>query len=282
MLIESRDGSVDPDYFQFYLKTRGGEHAADQVSGEAYEVQLEAPSPGFVYVGTLKKYSTTRLRIEVHDSEPGPIDEWQHIAEVSLTGDGLIEVLSWPGEPALTVPTPVGPLRLRVMWAGLEPGLDEGLRSDGPSKEHLALQLWPAPLAERRVLRWWSGWKLPPPSAAAPDGRRQIEGQDDIVQFLRAGLRAVPVSFGMTPGVPAPPLPGGPSGHCAGIWGDPRDGTWWVDGYAVRRILRPATEDEVRNLLRQAQLQPPELHDRRPDPRWTAMLLRIGLAEPPP
>ena len=244
---------------------------------------MEASSPGFVYVGTLKKYSTTALRIEVHDSEPGlPTQDSQHIAEVSLMGDGLIEVLSWPGEPALSIATPEGSLRLRVMWAGLEPGLAEGLPRDGPSKEHLLLQLWPAPPAERKVLRWWSEWKLPPPSAAAPDGRRQIEGQDAIVRFIRAGLRAVPVSFGSTPGMATLPLPGGPSGYCAAIWGDPRDGTWWVDGYAARRTLRSASEDEVRNLLGQAKVQSPNLHDRRPDPRWTAMLLRIGLAEPPP
>jgi len=234
-------------------------------------------------VGTLKKFFTTPLRVEVHDTEPDPPgDEWQHVAEVSLTGDGAVEVLSWPGDLAFSVPTPAGSLRLRVMWAGLEPGLSEGLPEEGPSKEHLELQLWPAPPAERNVLRWWSEWKLPPPSGTAPDGRRQIEGVDEVMRYVTPDLRLVPVSFVRTGTIPAPPLPGGPSGYCVAIWGDPRDGTWWVDGDDVRRTLRVATEDEVRNLVRQAQLLPPQGRDRRPAPGWTEMLLRIGLAEPPP
>jgi hypothetical protein len=272
MLIERRDGSVEPDYFQFYLRTRRGEHTADHVTDAGYEAHLEATSAGFVYVGTLKKYSATPVSVEVHDAEPElPGDEWQHVADVSLTGDGVIEVLSWPAERALSVPTPEGPLRLRVMWAGLDP--------DDESKEHLALLLWPAPLADREVLRWWSYWKLQPPSATAPDGRRQIEGQVEVARYLQGGFRSVPISFAMTQAIPGPPLPGGPSGYSVGIWGDPRDGTWWVDGYAGRRTLRPATEDEVRSLIRLAEPRRPELRDRRPDPRWTAMLLKIGFTE---
>ena len=283
MLIERRDGSVEPDYFQFYIRTRHGEHTPGDVTGEGYEAHLEATTPGFVYVGTLKKFSTTPLRVEVHDTEPDlPGDEWQHVAEVSVTGDGVIEVLSWPGDLALSVPTPAGPLRLRVKWADLEPGLVEGLPEEGNSKEHLELQLWPAPLAERKVLRWWSEWKLPPFSATAPDGRRQIEGVDEVMRYVTPDLRLAPVSFARTAAMPAPPLPGGLSGYCVQIWGDPRDGTWWVDGYDARRTLRVATEDEVRNLVRQAEPIPPRGRDRRPAPGWTAMLLRIGLAEPAP
>jgi len=272
MLIERRNGSVEPDYFQFYLRTRPGEHTADDVTDAGYEAHLEATSAGFVYVGTLKKYSATPLTVEVHDTEPEPPgDDWQHVAEVSLMGDGVIEVLSWPAEAALSVASPVGPQRLRVMWAGLD--------DDDPSAEHLEVQLWPAPLTEPKVLRWWSSWTLPPPSGTAPDGRRQIEGQVEVARYLQAGFRRVPISFAMTPSVPGPPLVGGPSGCCIGIWGDPRDGTWWADGYSVRRVLRAATEDEVRNLIRAAQPVAAGLVDRRPDPRWTAMLLKIGLTE---
>ena len=279
MLIEPREGSVEPDYFQFYLKTRGGEHASDRVSGWGYEAHLEATAPGFVYVGTLKKFLATPVRVEVHDAEPDPPpDKWQHVAEVSFTGDGLLEVLSWPGEVAFSVPTPSGPLRLRAMWAGLEPGLDEGLPEDRPSDEHLELQVWPAPHADRKVLRWWEEWDLPPPSPTAPDGRRQIEGVDEVTRHMSGGLRLAPVGFGWGPDRPA--LPGATSGYCVAIWGDPNDATWWVDGYDVRRTMRTATADEVRDLVRRAQpLNPGDIR-LPPDPRWTAMLESIGLTEP--
>src|SRR5258708_23124617 len=97
MVIERRDGSVEPDYFQFDLKTLSGDHTADDVTEAGYEAHLEATSAGFVYIGTLKKYSATPVSVEVHDTEPDlPGDDWQHVAEVSLMGDGVIEVLSWP------------------------------------------------------------------------------------------------------------------------------------------------------------------------------------------
>jgi hypothetical protein len=283
MLIDRRDGSVEPDYFQFYLKASNADHASDQVTGEGYETHLEAPSPGFVYVGTLKKFLTTPVRVEVHDTEPVlPGTEWQHVAEVSLTSDGVIDVLSWPGDVAFSIPTPDGSLRLRVMWAGLEPGLSEGIPEEGPGREHLELQLWPAPRAGPKVLRWWSEWKLPPISEKAPDGRRQIEGVDEVVRYVRSDLRLVPVSFVMRGAEPAPPLPGGLSGHCVQIWGDPRDGTWWVDGYDVRRTLRVATEDEVRNLVRQAKPVPPDGRDRRPAPAGPRCFSELGLLSPHP
>jgi hypothetical protein len=284
MLVEQRDGTVEPDYFQFYLKTGGAPHTPHNVSGAGHEAHFEASSQGFVYVGTLKKYSPTPVRVEVHDSEPGsPSEEWQHVVEVSLPGDGVIEVLSWPGEVAFSAPTPVGPLRLRAMWAGLLPDLTEGLPEEGNSDERLLFQLWPAPPAGRKVLRCWSEWDLPPLNETAPDGRRQIEGQAEVVDLLKQCIPLPVILIRMPPDQPPVPMPGGPSGVCSGIWGDLRDGTWWADGYDVRRVLRAVSDEEVRNLVRDAD-QPPQTwpHPRLPDPRWDAMLRRIGFGAPEP
>ena len=277
MISEARDGSVDPDYFQFYLQTRTGPHASDAVTGAGYEAHLEASSPGFIYVGTLKKYSPTPIRLEVHDADPGPPSErWQHVAEVSFTGDGMLAVLSWPGDIVFSVTTAVGPLRLRAQWAGLEPGLAEGLREDGSSDEHLELQVWPAPHSQPRVLRWWSGWKLPDPSAQAPDGREQIEGLDDVMKRITGRMRALPITFGSM--AEAPELPGG-GGTCSLIWGDLDDGSWWVDGYTERRVMRRVTQDEVRALMARARPMPRGMVKPPRDARWTAMLSSIGLRE---
>jgi hypothetical protein len=276
MLIAAREGIVNPGYFQFYLSTRSGTHAADQVSGAGYETHLEASAPGFIYVGTLKKYSATPIRVEVHDQEPdAPSAEWQHVVDVSITGDGVINVLSWPADIALSVPTPAGPLRVRAKWAGLEEGLGEGLREDGSSDERIELQIWPSTHAPGEVLRWWTGWRLPDASSRAPDGREQIEGVDEVMERIQGRMRPIPVHFDNI--AKAPELPGGGGGFCSVIWGDPADGTWWVDGYAARRVLRPVSDDEVRQLIRGARPMPRGMVQLPPDARFDAMLRRVGL-----
>lgn len=281
MLVEEREGSVEPDYFQFYLRTGSGEHASDLVTEDGFEAHLEAASRGFVYVGTLKKFFPTPVRVEVHDAEPeAPSSDWQHVAEVSIVGDGVLDVLSWSDETALSVPTPTGPLRVRAMWAGLEEGLFEGLPEGRPSSERLVFQVWPAASAGSNVLRWWPEWHLRAASPKAPDGRPQIEGTDEVLRRILAGLRIVPVEFDRGS---SPPLPGGQSGYIYTIFGDPEDGAWWVDGHDVRRTMRPATLEEVRELVRLARpgnLMLQTLPQRPPDARWTAMLNSIGVTEP--
>ena len=278
MLVDFRDGTVEPDYFQFYLSTATGEHASDKVTSAGYEAHLEAASQGFIYVGTLKKFKTTQVRLEVHDEEPeNPTAQWQHVAEVSFLGDGELHVLNWSGDSSFSTATPVRPLRLRASWTGLETNLSEGLRQDGTSAEQLLLQIWPAPAEERRVIRWWSEWELAPPTDVAPDGRRQIDGLERVMEALTSGLRRVPVDLVGGYGH-RPPMPGGGRGQCVGIYGDPRDGSWWIDGYDVRRTLRTASSDEVRALL--PFTRPTALKysfPGSPDPRWTAMLESIGL-----
>lgn len=277
MLIESREGSVDPDYFQFYVKTPSAEWASDRVTEAGYEAHLEAPSAGFIYVGTLKRFSDTPVRVEVHDSEPRDLSEdWAHVAEVSFEGNGRLEVQSWGGDLAFAIPTPDGSLRLRAGWAGLESDLSEGLREDGTSAEHIILQIWPAPRAGRRVLRWWPEWERKPPTDTAPDGRRQIDGLEGVMEALSSGLRRVPVDFSNQYGR-RQPMPGGDTGQCVGIYGDPRNGTWWIDGYDERRTLRIATPEEVRKLLSGTGPTVFKNLTYPTDPRWDAMLESIGL-----
>lgn len=276
MLIESKEGSVAPDYFQFYVKTPTAEWASDRVTEAGYEAHLEATSRGFIYVGTLKRFLGMPVRLEVHDSEPRDLsDDWAHVAEVSFEGHGRLEVQNWGGDLAFAILTPDGSLRLRAGWAGLERELSDGLREDSTSDERIVLQIWPAPVDVRRVLRWWPEWERKPPTDTAPDGRRQIEGQERVVEALSSGLRPLPVDFIAGYGQ-RPALPGGKTGQCAGIFGDPRTATWWIDGYDERRVLRVATPDEVRQLLVNTRPSPIK-RTRLPDPRWDAMLASVGL-----
>jgi len=279
MLIDRREGFAAGDYWQFYLQTRDAEFAADQVSTAGYEAHLEVVNPGFIYVGTLRRHHPTPVIFEIFEGEPDPpLDSWQHVVEVSFTGDGLIRALHWGSDDDLvSAPTPVGPLRLRAAWTGLLPGLIDGLLEDGENTdERLLFQVWPAAAAPRKVLRWWSEWKLLAPSGSAPDGRRQIEGQDEVVAKLRS-LVPIPISYPLLPGgPPQPELPGG-EGYCVGIWADLDDASWWADGYGARRTLRPITPDEVRALLprgRRTRYSVP--HPGWSDPRWKQMLRSVG------
>jgi hypothetical protein len=150
-------GVVEPDYFQFYA--RRGEAPMPDVSRETYQRRLWSGG-GFVVVSTFRKFGTTSLSVDVLPGEPGPpAEEWQHVAEVGLDGDGPLEVLSWDDAgPRSRHELPAGPVRLRVHWGGLVPGLPEGMESQGASDEHLALVVWPAPPAPFAVLREWDGW----------------------------------------------------------------------------------------------------------------------------
>jgi len=152
-------GVVEPDYFQFYAKRVGAAWFTD-VSAEVYRRRLWTDG-GCVVISTVRKFGTTPLTLDVVADEPGPPSaHWQHVAEVSLDSGGPLEILSWPSdqEPQSTHVIPAGPVRLRVHWGGLVPGLREGMNEQGVSDEHLALVVWPAPIAPFAVLREWNAW----------------------------------------------------------------------------------------------------------------------------
>lgn len=152
-------GVVEPDYFQFYAKRVGAEWLSG-ATDETYRHRLWTDG-GFVVISTLRKFGTTPLTLDVVADEPAPPSGcWQHVAEVSLDGGGALEILSWPGdqEPRSKHEIPVGSVRLRVHWGGLAPGLREGMDEQGKSNEHLALIVWPAPIAPFATLREWDSW----------------------------------------------------------------------------------------------------------------------------
>lgn len=154
------DLSVEPEYFQFYLRRAGAPWSSDQVPDRGYRAHLWS-NGSFVYVGTARKFGTTAVRLRRFDREPSVADDppWQHVAEASLEPGGDLEVLSWnEDDPVGTLVVPADPLRLRVSWAGLVGGRFEGLDESGGSEEHLEVHVWHAPFTEPRVLRWWDPW----------------------------------------------------------------------------------------------------------------------------
>jgi hypothetical protein len=159
-------GVVEPDYFQFYAKREGAEWLSE-VTEETYRHHLWTDG-GFVVISTVRQFGTTPLTVHVVADEPEPPSgDWQHVAEVSLDGGGPLEILSWPGdqEPLARHEIPSGSVRLRVHWGGLVPDPRESM--GGSSSEHLALVVWPAPIAPLRVLREWDFWPQWPSASAA-------------------------------------------------------------------------------------------------------------------
>lgn len=241
----SYDVQVEVDGGQFYACRAEAEWASDRVTTKGYEQYLWT-NGSFVYIGTTKRYGPTPVRVEVLDHEPPIGDEsWQHVAEVSLHRGGALEIFDWEvGDPCVVVDVEDRPLRLRVSWRGLVPDLAEGLDENGESSEELLMQTWPGENAPDSVLRCWEERYLPEPTDTSPQGLRQVEGYEDMLPMLaRLELRGRLAH-------PYPSMPGGAAhSSVVSVHHDRADGSWWVDGYDVRRTLREVTEDEAAQLL---------------------------------
>ena len=174
-----------------------------------------------------------------------PDEDWQHVAEVSLEPGGPLEIFSWGDEtPAVVVPIDKGWVRLRVLWTGLVAGRYEGVDENGNSDEHLTLQVWGAPPSPSAVVRWWSKWVLPPPSAVSPDGRQQVEGLEAVLDQLSRLRTLGRMTF------PFPAMPGGGENSSVdAVLFDPVSETWRVDGSDIRRTLREITQEETQELM---------------------------------
>jgi hypothetical protein len=236
---------IEPDYFQFYARREGAEWASGETPSAGYEEHLWSNGE-FVTIGTARKFGTTAVVLEAWDRPPDQPDAlWQHVAEVSLKPGGPLEVFSWNDDSSVVVvPIDEGWVRLRVLWAGLVAGRYEGMDDDGTSDEHLMLQAWGAQPSPSAVIRWWSGWVLPPPSDMSRDGRRQVEGLEAVLD-RRSTLRTLtdPMTF-RHPG----PMPGGGKWVHAVLF-DPASRMWWVDGTDIRRTLREITQEEAEQLM---------------------------------
>lgn len=268
MIVTTRDAVVGVDYHQFYLNDTAGSWDEDQLTDADFEAHL-ASYGGFVYVGTGRQWGSMPLRLEVHDAEPSHAVEAQHVAEVSVVTGGSLGVYSWgENHPECVVELPPGPVRLRALWAGLLGDADQD--DDYEDVDRMVLQLWPAPESPRRVLRCWREWALPEPAPRSADGRRQVEGLEEVLARLDE-LQRLPLAFPNDNSVPFPGEPSSP--FLVSVYADLRDGSWWADGYGTRRTLREITEDEVKELMRVAHVSP---HPENADPRLREMLRRVA------
>lgn len=163
-VIERVEAEVTPDYFQFYARRTGATSRYDEMTPQGYAAKLWSDD-GFVFVGCDKLYGPTPIVVEVLDAPPSPrAPAWQHVAEVSLSSGGReFMVESWDDDrPVATVELGPDAFRLRVSWAGLGLGDDDGFDKHGVRHERLLLQLWPTEFAAAEVVRWWPQWRSTP------------------------------------------------------------------------------------------------------------------------
>ena len=243
--VRSREVEVDVDYGQFYLCRSGAAWASDRVTTNGYERHLWT-NGSFVYVGTTKKFGPMPVRVDVLDHPAAdPERSWQHVVEVSLDEGRELEIYNWgDNDPVATIDIGPGPVRLRVSWRGLVAGLFEGMDEHGNSTEELLVQVWPAPPTAAAVLRCWEGRALPEPTDTSPQGLRQIEGYEAMLPVLADMETRARLAH------PYPQMPGGGEGSSVvSVLSNPDDGSWWVDGYDVRRTLREVNHEDAMRLL---------------------------------
>ena len=149
------EAEVYASHHQFYVvdpEARFSE-GGDLWDGGGLERHLGV-ADGIVAVGTVG-HTYLPVAIELWDAEP-PLDEgWDHVVEATLeVGSGRLGLESVDGaaEDVEALEVEPGTYRVRSSSAGLE----EANEMDGG--DSYRVQLWPAPAAEPRVLRWWPAW----------------------------------------------------------------------------------------------------------------------------
>ena len=155
-------------HHQFYVVDTDASATGDVWDGAALERHLGV-GDGIVAVGTIG-YTVLPVALELWDSEP-PLDEgWDHVAEASLEiRSGRLGLAGVEG-PATPQPLEVEPRTYRVRSAAA--GLEGANEMDGG--DSYRVQLWPAPAAEPRVLRWWPAWD---PAAARAEPTTVARGR---------------------------------------------------------------------------------------------------------
>ena len=162
-----RELQVESDYGQFYIydpqtqiaddATTEGDNPLDRAMDDAYDSRrFVGYDGGLVDVLTPSQFNwNAAMRIEIGDDEPPPDeDDWDHVVEVPLPvpSGTLCFQASGGGTPVETA-IPPGVYRARLSGRDYVAGAGE---IEG--HERYRLQLWPAPEAEPRLVKYWPGY----------------------------------------------------------------------------------------------------------------------------
>lgn len=134
------DAGFDGDWDRFF---------AGQVNGLA-----GAADPNGLYLNLARRSGGSQVRIEVHQDEPDPGEEWEDVVEVSITVPDSSEAVGWTGwagETGGRLDLRPGSYRVRVNARGRDAGREGEFAEE--VVDFYLLQLWPSPPRPDEVVR---------------------------------------------------------------------------------------------------------------------------------
>lgn len=149
------DGNLFADYFQIYLADAASEPTTPEEITDQHVRERLLLGRGVLVLMTARNM-TVPLRVELHQSEPGPfIEAADHVVTGGLSTSGRIGIAgltdSWPDAARAAVPS--GDLRALFVSRGLGTLSENGL--DG--QDRYEVHLWPGRADGVRVLKQWAG-----------------------------------------------------------------------------------------------------------------------------
>jgi hypothetical protein len=176
---EVHELTVESDYGQIYVYDPGLSAEAslttqdteddNQLTGaldDAYESRrFVGYDTGLVDILTPSQYNPkARIRLEIGTGEPAlETSGWQHVVEVPLPApSGTLVFEASGGGAQVEAAVPADIYRARISGRGYREGVGE---IEG-AEEYL-VELWPAPEAEPKLVKYWPGWDRMRPAAQA-------------------------------------------------------------------------------------------------------------------
>jgi len=140
------------DYFQFYVwdpqKSQGQAPESWSEQDIANRVKI---TPGVVVICPVRNMKVP-VEIGIWASEPQVVfNLWQHVVEVPLTTDGIIEVHECTGGSLAAFTVDPGTYTVRALFRGLDKLSEDGLEGD----DFYEIQIWNSPCTGLKVIRQW-------------------------------------------------------------------------------------------------------------------------------
>ena len=197
---------VEADHFQFVLADPSGVI----LSGPPADlplVSLDLETAEFVSVLTCAQWGPVGVASVCLDTEPAAIgDEWEEVAEISLTCASGLNIGELMGERAQMLCTKGGTYRLRISARGraaaADLDYDELLeeQDDAEPIEEYLIEAWPAPIGEARMLRTRDHAAAQRADEAPPGlGEYDDDGEDERRDAAQAAGRRIGVDLDAAP-----------------------------------------------------------------------------------